>query len=126
MKTIIQTTLAVSLAVAFAAPVSANELDGNDPVVASFYRDLNREPTVSTGVPRIKREQDRLPEITRTALDGGDPVTASFERNLHYTPNATGEFLMSDVEQDCLPGLVRAALEEDSSSWRETSVARQY
>jgi len=121
MKTLIQTTLAISLAIAFGAPVAATELDANDPVVASFQRDLNREPTVTAGVPRIAREQDRLPEITRRALDGGDPVVASFARDLNYRPNPTGEFLMSDVEQDCLPGLVRAALSQSGGH----SVARR-
>jgi len=124
MKTIIQTTLTVSLAVAFAVPVSANELDVHDPVVASFQRDLDREPT--TRVPGNVGEQDQFPGMVRAALDGGDVVVASFARSLHYQANPTGNFLVPDAEQDCLPGLVRAALEEGSSSWRETSVARQY
>jgi len=124
MKTFIQTTLAVSLAVVFAAPVSAAELNGNDPVVASFQRDLDRQPTTQNS--RNVGEQDQLPELVRAALDGHDPVVASFERSLHDTPNPTGKPRISDVEQDCLPGLVRAALEAGSSSRRETFLARQH
>jgi len=123
MKTIIQTTLAVSLAVAFAAPVSANELDVHDPVAASFQRDLDREP--NTRISRNTGERDQLPGMIRTALDGHDPVVASFERNLNYTPTPTGKFLMPGVEQDCLPGLVRAALDDEPNSRGDATLAQR-
>jgi len=126
MKRLVQSTLVVGLALSFGAPVMATELDDNDAVVASFYRDMDREPTRTGAGVHVRGEQDRLPEIVRAALEGGDPVFASFDRSLNHQPNS-GEkkMLISDVEQDHLPGMVRAALEVGAPSNGGTVIAHR-
>jgi hypothetical protein len=73
MKTVIASTAVIGLAVLLDAPVSAAELDGSDPVVASFRRDLNRDPTPTGQLTRADAEQDRLPEVIRAALEASTP-----------------------------------------------------
>jgi len=117
MNRLVQSTIVVGLALSFGAPVMATELDGTDAVVASFYRDMDREPTRTVAGVQVRVEQDRLPDIVRTALDGGDRVLASFDRSLNHRPSS-GEkkMLISDIEQDHLPGMVRTALEDGAPS----------
>jgi len=122
MKTFIPAVLAVGLAVSLAAPVSATELDLTDPVVASFYRDLDREPTLGSGA-RAGSEQDRLPAIFRAALYTGDQVVASFYRDMHREPARASGIAGVSREQDRLPEMVRAALEERVASRRNEQVA---
>jgi len=126
MKRLVQSTLVVCLALSSGAPVMATELDGADAVVASFYRDMDREPTRTVAGVQVRGEHDRLPDIVRAALDGGDPVVASFDRSLSRRPSS-GErkVLNSDVEQDCLPGMVRTALEDEAPSNGGTVIAHR-
>lgn len=122
MKTFIQAVLAVGIAGSSAVLVSAAELDGTDPVVASFYRDFDREPTRGAGA-RVAHEQDRLPAIFRAALYAGDQVVASFYRDMHREPARASGIAGVSREQDRLPEMVRAALEERVASRRNEQVA---
>lgn len=125
MKTLIRAALAAGLAVSYAAPLSATGLDSTDPVVASFYRDLDRESTRG-GSARVGGEQDRLPAIFRAALNADDLVVASFYRDINRElARASGTEVVAP-EQDRLPEMVRAALEAHMGSQRgEQVVARR-
>lgn len=125
MKKLVQSTLVVGLALSSGMPVLATELDGKDAVVASFYRDLNREPSRTRGSVHVREEQGRLPEIVRSALDGGDPVVASFVRELRHEPTPNGTIIKSDVERDFLPERVRAALGDQDVSNERSLVAQR-
>ena len=95
-----------------------------DPVLASFERDINREPP-ETAVASVNGEADPVNAIINAALStvpgtaGGtvrvaqgmvqDPVLASFERDLYREPP---EFAVASVEggSDPVNALINAAL----------------
>lgn len=62
-----QITLALLATALLSVPASAN--DGVDPVLASFERDMNREPTTHSQQP-VRVEVDPLTEAIAVALKG--------------------------------------------------------
>jgi len=74
-----------ALTLTSAALLPAFAYAGTDAVVASFERDLNRDPvTIATVVAQAGA--DPLDSINNTLNQGTDAVAASFERDLYHDP----------------------------------------
>ena len=87
--------LALTLTVAALLPTFASA--STDEIVASFERDLHREPVNYTVA--IAGEADQLAGIFNAALYGTtDQVLASFERDLYRVPTTSSAVIVGEAD----------------------------
>jgi len=97
---------ALTLTAAALLPTFASA--GTDEVVASFERDMYREPVLSTAA--VTGGTDALADIFNIALNGAtDPVLASFERDMYREPVLSTAAITG--ETDALADMFSVALQ---------------
>ena len=84
---------------------NASALEPHEPVLASFERQFNHQPTPAAPATNAAIEDDALYRIVNTALwtpAEEDPVLASFEREFNHQPAATPAAKSITIEEDVL------------------------